>query len=212
MVNVFFELDRLRSSLENKGVDPAIITAIVAKARQDINSAFEAEGGAAMEKAVEAGAEKYAPDFINQLRLDAADFEVTTESGNLDFSEPPYPMLNSLLRNAKPMADGSGVYKIVPVGKKGNKPPISTNIFDVQKRIAAERVEAAKKQYAAITPSGSKHTEFRTVTSKQDAQKQWVKPATEKDFTEEVRQINVDLRQSMDDRIRDIINSYVEMF
>lgn len=211
MVNVFFEIDRLRSVLESKGLDGSAIDGIVAKARQEIQQAVESEGNSALERAVAAGVQKNAPDFINELRLDTLNFEVTTDSGSMDFSTMPYQMLPGLLKNAKPIKDGSGVYKIIPVGKPGNKPPISTNIYDAQKRIAAQRVEDAQRQYKSVTPSGSKGVEFRTATSKQDANTQWVRKSQEKDFTGEVADINNDLRSSLDDRIRVIIENYLEL-
>jgi len=212
VINIFFELDRLRHGLESKGVKSDIVDSIVRKARREIEEAVASEGEAAIDRAVEAGVQKNAPDFINELRLDAVNFEVTTDSGNLDFTIPPYPMLNSLLKNAKPMKDGSGVYKVIPVGKPGNRPPISANIHDAQKKIAAQRAEEAKKRYQAIIPSGSKGQQFRTATSKQDASKQWVRSEQPKDFTEDVAAINTDLHASLNDKIRDIINTYLELY
>ncbi|CAM6003874.1 unnamed protein product [Sphagnum balticum] len=79
--------------------------------------------------------------------------EVRTESGNLEFTEPPFPMLDRLLQNAKPIKDGSGVYKVIPVGSTGNdRPKVSTNIYDAAKQINAERIENAKRQYQSIIP------------------------------------------------------------
>lgn len=211
MVNVFFEIDRLRSTLEGKGVDAFVISSIVAKARREIEDVVQAEGNAALEQAIGLGVEKNAPDFINELRLDSLNFEVTTDSGSMDFSIPPYPMLHSLLKNAKPMNDGSGVYKVIPIGKPGNKPPISSNIYDAQKKIAAQRAEDARRQYKAMSPAGSKQ-QYRTATSKQDANTQWVRKEQEKDFTDDMKQLNMQLSNTLDDRIRDIINSYLELY
>lgn len=212
MVNVFFEIDHLRSILESKGIDTNTVNSIVSKVHQEIQEAVNVEGGIAIERAVEVGVQKSAPDFINELRLDTLNFEVTTDSGNMDFSVPPYPMLPSLLKNAKPMKDGSGVYKVIPVGKPGNKPSITTNIYDAQKKIAAQRAEDAKRQYQAISPAGSKGQQFRVATSKQNPNTQWVRSAQEKDFTGDVAQINAELHNSLDDRIKDIINHYLELF
>ncbi|CAN5950523.1 unnamed protein product [Sphagnum jensenii] len=90
--------------------------------------------------------------------------EVRTESGNLEFTEPPFPMLDRLLQNAKPIKDGSGVYKVIPVGSTGNdRPKVSTNIYDAAKQINAERIENAKRQYQSIIP-GKKNVQFRTAT------------------------------------------------
>lgn len=211
MVNVFFEIDRLHTALTDKGVDSSTVNTIVAKARQEIDALVKNYGENAIDQAVQLGAEKGSANFINQLYLDASNFEVKTESGNLDFSEPPRPMLPFLLKNAKPMKDGSGVYKVIPVGTPGNKPPMATSIIDAQRAISAERVESARSRAKAIAPAGSK-INFRTATSKQDATKQWVKPAKDMDFTEDVKSINKNLRDTLDSEIRDIIEGYIGMY
>jgi hypothetical protein len=214
MANILFELDRLRVLLENKGLDSNTVETIVQKASLEIRDAFVYQGEAAMELAVEKGVDKTAPDFINELRLNAINLELTTDSGNMDFSTPPYPNLANLLRGAKPIKDGSGVYKVIPVGKPGFRPKVSSNIFDAQKQIMAERHEAANANRKAVAPKGSKGSgqQFRTATSKQNANSQWVLPAQDKDFTQDVKDINEQLGKTMDDIIADIIQSYAEGF
>jgi hypothetical protein len=118
-------------------------------------------------------------------------------------------MLPFLLKNAKPIKDGSGVYKVIPVGKAGIKPSFAKNIIDEQRRISAERIEAAKARARSVAPTGSQI--FKTATSKQDPSKSWVQPAKEKDFTDDVNAINHNLQQSMDDSIHDIIRNYMEL-
>lgn len=210
MINVFFELDRLRTHLISKGIDEATVASVVSKASNEINNLVITRGQEAVDEAVSIGAQKESAEFINDLRLDAQNFEVKTESGQLDFSEPPRPQLPFLLKNAKPIKDGSGVYKIIPVGKSGNKPSFSKNIVDAQRRISAERVERAKAHAKAMAPIGSQM--FRTATSKQDPTEKWVQPAKEKDFLHHIASINQDLQASLDDSIRDIINNYMELF
>lgn len=210
MINAFFELDRLRVHLLSKGVDEKVADKIVAKAKAEIDAAVQAQGQAAIDQAVEIGAQKESADFINQLRLDATRFEIETESGQLEFDEPPRPMLPYLLKNAKPMKDGSGVYKVIPVGKPGVKPSFAKDIVEEQRRISAERVAAAKQRARDIAPHGSQI--FRTATSKQDPTTQWVQPAKEKDFRDDMAAINQNLRESLDDSIRDIISNYMEMY
>jgi hypothetical protein len=211
MPNLLFELDRLRVILENKGIDRNAVEHIVENARIEIQQAFSEQGSAAMNNAIEAGVEKRSSDFINDLQLDRMNFELTTRSGDLSFTEPPYPMLSKLLKNAKPMKDGSGVYKVIPVGTPGkNRPKVSDNIYDAQKQINAERIESAKAAYSAVSPRGSK-TQFRTATSKQP-NTMWTKPAKTSDFTEEVRGINSELHSSMDELIRNIIQDYEDNF
>jgi ribosomal protein L12E/L44/L45/RPP1/RPP2 len=210
VINVFFELDRLRSHLITKGVDEITVEQIVSRASAEINSLAMARGQEAIDEAVQIGAQQESADFINQLRLDTLNFEVTTESGQLRFTEPPKPMLPFLLKNAKPMKDGSGVYKVIPVGKPGNKPSFAKNIIDEQRRISAERIEAAKTRAKAIAPAGSQI--FRTATSKQDPTTKWVQSAKEKNFTDDVASINQNLKNSLDDSIKDIISKYEDLF
>jgi hypothetical protein len=209
MLNTFFELDRLRDYLRSKGVDETSANQIVSKASSEIDTLAQIKGEDAIDEAVSIGAQKESADFINELHLDTLNFEVKTTSGQLDFSEPPRPMLPFLLKNAKPIKDGSGVYKVIPIGKPGNKPSFAKNIADAQRRISAERIETAKAHAKAIAPAGSQM--FRTATSKQNPTEKWVQPAKEKDFTGDVAAINQNLKQSLDDSIRDIINSYMEL-
>jgi hypothetical protein len=212
MPNIFFELDRLKVSLENKGLDSETVERIMQKASSEIGSAFSAHGEAALQQAIEAGVSKRSADFINDLKLDSINMQLTTQSGNLDFSEPPFPMLPKLLQGAKPIKDGSGVYKVIPVGApSSNRPKIATNIYDAWKQVNTERLEAAKAQYDRVAPKGSK-TQFRTATSKQNANTQWVMPAKNKDFSEDVSSINKGLEVSMEETIRDIIRNYEESF
>lgn len=212
MPNIFLELDRLKFLLENKGIDPNTVQMILQKARADIQAAMAEQGEAAMQLAIEEGVEKRSPEFINELRLNSITQQLDTDSGNTDFSEPPFPMLPRLLQGAKPMADGSGVYKIIPVGSPSkDRPKVSTNIYDAWKQVNAERAEAARAQRDRVTPKDSKG-KFRTATSKQNANTQWVQPAKDKDFTETVQSINKELSGSLEDVIRGIIRDYEENF
>ena len=210
MLNVFFELDRLRSHLISRSVDIITVEHVVSKASHEISTLVKIHGESAIEEAVQIGAEKESADFINELRLDAINFEVRTTSGQLDFSEPPKPMLPYLLKNAKQIKDGSGVYKVIPVGKPGDKPSFAGNIGDEQRRISAERVANAKSRARTIAPAGSQI--FKTATSKQDPSKSWVLPAKEKDFTSDMATINQNLQSSLDDAIQEIINNYMDMY
>lgn len=214
MVNIFLELERLKTSLRAKGMDEDFVDTVAAKADAEISMAIRERLDSAMELAVQSGVQKDSAQFINELRPAPDAFLLETESGNTDFTEPPMPMLDKLLaRGAKPMKDGSGVYKVIPVGKPSerSKTPIHSNIFDAQKAIAAERYEAAVQQYKKVAPKGSK-VEFRTATSKQNRATQWVLPEKPKDFTEDLAEINSMLSQEYDDLVMGIIRGYEESF
>jgi len=197
--------------LNAKGLDREIVDALVDKAQYEIESEMQERMEAAMDQAIQAGVQKQSAEFINDLRPMPGAFQLETASHNTDFSDPPFPMLDRLLANAKPMADGSGVYKVIPVGESKNKPLIANNIFDAQKQIAAERHEAAIAQYNKVKPSGSK-ANFRTATSKQNRASQWVIPAKEKDFTQDLSDINGALEDQSREIIERVIVSYSEEF
>lgn len=214
MVNVFLELERLKSTLTSRGIESDHIATIVAKANQEITLAIRARLDNAMDLAIQSGVQKQSAEFINELRPRPDAFMLDTESGFTDFSEPPKPTLDRLLSGgAKPMKDGSGVYKIIPVGKPSAvpKPTIASNIFDAQKSIAAERYESSIAQYNKVAPKDSK-VNFRTATSKQNRATQWVMPEKPKDFTEDLAEINNLLNREYDDLVLGIIRSYEEGF
>lgn len=214
MVNIFLELERLKTHLYARGIEPDHVDAIVSKANEEISLAIRERLDNAMDLAIQSGVQKDSADFINALRPRPDAFILETDSGITDFTEPPMPMLDKLLaRGAKPMKDGSGVYKIIPVGKSNsdNRPKIHTNIFDAQKAISAERYESAVSQYNKVAPKGSK-VNFRTATSKQNRATQWVMPEKPKDFTEDLAEINNMLGQEYDDVVLGIIRSYEEGF
>lgn len=211
MADLLFEMDRLRMQLRAKGLEEEVITNLVEKAQREIEWEMEAKMSAAMDVAIEAGVQKQSSDFINELRPSPGAFQLETASHVTDFSDPPYPMLDKLLANAKPMADGSGVYKVIPVGKPGNKPPIATNIFDAQKQISAQRYEDSVSQYNKIKPGASK-SNFRTATSKQSRATSWVMPAKEKDFTTDLSDINSSLDEQFKELIERVVSSYTDEF
>ena len=214
MVNIFLEIERLKTHLRARGIEDDHVEVIAQKANDEISMAIRERLDNAMDLAIQSGIQKDSASFINELRPRPDAFLLETESGVTDFTEPPMPMLDKLLaRGAKPMKDGSGVYKVIPVGKSNSqsKPPIHTNIFDAQKAISAERYENAVSQYNKVIPKGSK-VEFRTATSKQNRATQWVLPEKPKDFTEDLAEINSMLSQEYDEVVLGIIRSYEEGF
>jgi hypothetical protein len=213
MINLSVELDYLKIVLINKGFDESTADSILQNAKAEIESAMQEEGMAAMQSAIEEGVNQGSSDFINQLKLSKINNMLTLEVDNLEFNEPQKPMLPFLLKNAKPIKDGSGVYKVIPVGgqSKQAKPLISSNIYDAWKRENAQRVEAAIQQRNRIAPRGSK-VEFRTATSKEDAQSKWVQPEKTKDFSEPLKNINTELSNNINEKIKKIIQEYMEAY
>ena len=211
MANIPFELERLRMMLKARGHDAQTVEVLVNKAQQEIEIEMRDKMDAAMGQAISSGVQKKSPEFINQLQPSPGAFQLETSSSNTDFSTPPFPMLDRLLVGAKPMKDGSGVYKVIPVGASKNKGTIANNIFDAQKQIATERYETAAAQYNKIKPGASK-ANFRTATSKQSRNESWVIPAKDMDFTQDLSDINKGLEDDSAELIERVIKSYTEGF
>jgi len=214
MRSIFLELESLRAYLNSREMDADSIEEIISAAEKEISSALQDKLDEGLELAVQSGVQKDSSDFINDLRPRFDAFIVDTRSGSTDFSDPPFPMLDRLLTgNVKPMKDGSGVYKVIPVGapSKSTRSPIHTNIFDAQKAIMAERNQASRERLRGTASRGT-GAQFRTATSKQDRNSQWVMPAKDKDFTEDLDQINEMLREEREKIINDVIRSYMENY
>jgi hypothetical protein len=165
----------------------------------------------AMEKAIQAGMEKRSIKFIDELKPLPGAFAIGTSTNRMDYSEPPFPMLPKLLQGGKLNKDGSGIYKIIPVGKPGKREKISDSLSDIDKAIFVKRLEESKVQYNKIVPDGSKQN-FKTASSKQNPQTQWIRPAKEADFTQTVFNINDELESELKQVIDQVINDYESNF
>ncbi len=122
MLDANMEIDNLRQRLRFKNLDETVINSICNNAAVEINLASTDLLANAMEDAVRAGQDKKAIKFINELKVTQSGhhFSIGTDSGMHDFSEPPFPMLPKLLKNAKTAKDGSQ-YKVIPIREKGSK-------------------------------------------------------------------------------------------
>ncbi len=212
MINVFLELQRLKSFLLSKGLHEEIVESIVREAQDEISLELSRVLDNALEQAVEAGVEKRSIEFINEIRPRPDAFILETESNTTNFSRPPKPMLDALLSNAKPKKDGTGVYKVIPVGGEPKTPrqPMYASIFDAQKAEIVKRKEAAIAASRARAPKGS--VVFRTASSSQDRSTQWVLPAKEADFTDILSNINSNLQLERDNIVMSIIRKYEDMY
>lgn len=124
MIDPNAEIQNLRQRLRFKNLSESIIDDICDEVSREISAITSDILANAMSEAVSAGEQIGADDFINEIRAvrTGSTFDVTTESGKTDFSEPPFPMLPSLLKNAKTAKDGS-LYKVIPIKQKGNNKP-----------------------------------------------------------------------------------------
>ena len=169
-------------------------------------------------------------------------FEIVTKSGRENFSEPAFPMLPKLLANAKVAKDGSlfkviplkqksssstlavtteeafkninnnrEILKEQRRAKMKDNRTQSMNPFDgidgIGPMLASSQGEAKKVREVQSGP-----TNFKTVSSKQNANTQWVKPGKDADLTDKLKDINSDLQHSIDMAIEQIVRKYGDMY
>jgi hypothetical protein len=113
------EIMRLRQRLRFKNLSERVIDSICDEAAAEISNTTSDILADAMNAAVNAGGDVMSIDFIDQIRAvrTGSSFQIATDSGQTDFSEAPFPMLPSLLKNAKVAKDGS-LYKVIPIKQK----------------------------------------------------------------------------------------------
>jgi hypothetical protein len=119
MLDANAEIMRLRQRLRFKNLSESVIDSICDEAALEISMRTSDLLADAMNEAVNAGGDVMSVDFIDEIRAvrTGASFQITTDSGHMDFSEPPFPMLPGLLKNAKVAKDGS-LYKVIPIKQK----------------------------------------------------------------------------------------------
>ena len=121
MLDANAEIERLRLRLKFKNLSDSIINEICDDVSREIKIRTSDILADAMNEAVNAGGDIASVEFIDELRSvrSGASVDIITQSGRTDFSEPPFPMLPSLLKNAKVAKDGS-LYKVIPIRQKSN--------------------------------------------------------------------------------------------
>lgn len=243
MIDPNYELERLKDILRSKGLSEQEIDRTSNEAAQDISFAITDALAGALSEAAQAGIDEGALKFVDELKAVRVGnyFEIGTDSGQMQFREPPFPMIPSLLKNAKMSKDGT-LYKHIPMGKDPGRKS-TTSLMNAQKNISAAQNEAkanwgtGKKDvmetamqfsgtYTAAKASSRNdemrakvldknphtNTKFRTVTNKQDSSTQWVRPAKNNDVAGTVNDINNRLKESIDSAVISIIQKYGEGF
>lgn len=122
MLDARAEIDTLRQRLRMKNISERIVDSICDNAARDISTIAVDLLANAAEEAVRAGQSSKSVDFISEIAVTehGGQFMIDTMTGQHDFSEPPFPMLPKLLKNAKIAKDGS-LYKVIPIRTKGIK-------------------------------------------------------------------------------------------
>lgn len=231
------ELQRLKWNLVNSGYSEDEAHEIMDIAAIEISNSIADAVANALQQAEEMGISQKASDFLSQLGAvqTGNSFMIATDSGQTDFSEPPFPMLPRLLKNAKMAKDGS-MYKRIPVRGKSAVPKNSyqasqdrqSALDDAKQRIKDEvgkaiqspNVNKAASSYAEayrqnrVQKIDNQHSgsvgvpEIRTASSKQNPQTQWVMPGKDADFTGALMDINANLRATIEEIIRQITAKY----
>lgn len=113
------ELDKLKRYLDSRNYSDSMINEVVGYARDEISDAMSEIVQLGLQEAIDAGSNIKSDDFVAELRAIniGSSFIIATDSGQTDFSEPPYPQLPNLLKNAKMAKDGS-LYKVIPIEQK----------------------------------------------------------------------------------------------
>lgn len=243
MIDARSEIQLLRQRLRMKNLSETLIDDICDEVSRDISMITSDILADAMNEAVAVGGDVGSVDLIEELKAvrTGPSFEIITNSGRTDFSEPPFPMLPKLLKNAKVAKDGS-LYKVIPIKQKTTNKNISVTTeaamanINNARQIAKEQRGADKKTQRGLTSpdpmrgadtfsamqsvSRSKSKQqrqgqtngpvinFRTASSKQDASRSWVIPGKMRDVSAPLREINMNMHDSIDSAIKDIIRKY----
>jgi hypothetical protein len=219
-------INGLRQYLQSMGLRPSEADDVCRSAMQEIGDRMRLIVESAVSDAESQGVAMGADEFLSQIKLDADSgyVQISTDSGELDFSLPPTPMLPWLLKNAKIAKDGSR-YKIIPIGAAGTQKPkpaakdiaaglnaISSEGSSVenmaQQMAQAFTAGALKQSPTRQEPRAAGEVSFRVASDKQDPTRQWVAPAKDLDLTGMIMDINSKIRQDIDRACDDILLKY----
>jgi hypothetical protein len=203
------KIQQLKYRLSSAGVDSGEIEYIVAtimdRAQAKLANALEAGVSLAVDEAQKMKAKGFLGDIA--VRPNHNGFEITTDSGNQDYSTPPFPMLDKLLAKGKTAKDGS-TYRVVPIGGKSVKPAEkqkdvgagiqAASLVKPKESLTDMTVGMARAFGAGARPQQSKPeitnptgpVTFRTASSKQNSGSQWVIPARPADMSIAISNIN----------------------
>ena len=236
MIDANTELSRLRQNLRFKNLSESVIDSICDDVSNEISNILADLLANAMSEAVQAGGSADFIQEVTSIRSGSG-FNVGTQSGKSDFSEAPFPMLPKLLQNAKVSKDGT-LYKVIPVKQKGSISRTAVTTEAALANIENARIQAKQDKtnqnrgssspdimrgadtlsaMQAISKSREKTdkylpsngpVQFRTATSKQDANTQWVNPGKQADMSGLLQSINANLHDEMDRAILETIRRH----
>jgi hypothetical protein len=232
MLNVDSEISQLKSKLTMAGYPNELVNEMAEEASSLINKMIDDSVSEAYNAAAEMGYVSGLDEFVKELRVMKMgnSFKIWTESGSTDFSDPPFPMLPKLLKNANIAKDGTK-FKVIPIRDRGamvmtsdqvtremnaerqsiskarenkpyaqgDRPANFLEMYSTQKA-RVDRKRQFEKQTGAVS--------FRTASSKQDANTQWVHPAKQADMAGVLNDINRDLEKQIDEIVSFVVSRY----
>ena len=235
-MDIDFEIQKLKHKLINDGLEPDEVEEICDEASIEISDFIVDAVANALNEAEELGSSMNAKQFLSELKAInvGGTFQITTDTGKTDYSEPEKQMLPNLLKRGKTSKDGS-IYKRIPIPK--NKMPVSSYQLsvdmskeqelkkqslrdEIKGTIGLRKITKAADAYVdsyASTRSKKKEqrqsirsadVEIRTASSKQDPATRWVIPPKEMDLTSGLTDINSRLRNNIENTVIDIIRRY----
>ena len=231
-----FEIQKLKLRLRSAGYTDSEVDSICDGVASEISSKMADAVAEALSEAEALGLEKKAYDFIAELTAirTGNTFIIGTDSGRTDYSEPPFPMLSRLLKNPKVAKDGS-LYKRIPMGKKRSATSSDQVQQDRQVMLEVAKNNFAGKQTNSthtpdITGATSSYVNsyddlryktdrnksnqvkedvtFKTASSKQNPQTQWVLPPKEQNMAGIIMNINANLQNALEEIVRQAIDKY----
>lgn len=200
--NLTLEIFRFKMRLVDAGLDISEAERATDELKKKLQRIIQSAMNDGMDKAVMAGVEKRASDFIAELKPDDERFEITTASGRKDFSIDPFSMKANLLKNAKVSKQGTR-YKVIPIGKESTNKPSFLNLDQVN-RAAAQKLKRDledRRAKVGVKNMSAKDQEFRTVTDKQPAT-MWQHPGFKRDMTDDLANINDNIKRSIEEQVK----------
>jgi hypothetical protein len=213
-------IEQLRYRLISSGVDVATSDDIINSALNKIQSKMVSSLDSGVNLAFEESVKMRANDFAKDIRVtfSSRGLEIDSAKGSLDYSSPPYPMMDRLLAKGKTAKDGS-VYRVIPIGassiKKISSLDTSSASDDARSlepkksltemsRQMAQAFNSGMKVSTSETKTKSNNVSFRTVSNKQDSGA-WTFPARPADLSPAVSSINAMMRSDFDRAVDEVM-------
>lgn len=217
------KIEQLRFRLISAGVDTATTDDIVQTALSRIRDRVANSIDAGVNLAVETSSNIKAKGFEKDIKIsyNHRGLEIESAKGSLDYSSPPFPMLDRLLAKGKTAKDGS-IYRVIPVGSKTSSLEVSVDtsealqqardttpkrsLTDMSRQVATAFNTGVKVVAKDKKVTSTSQPNFKTASSKQDRSTQWVIPARQADLTPAVTEINAMMAGDMDKAVDDVLS------